>query len=90
MYEINFIYQDFKTYTVQVETAELEKFMKCMKQNVEYYDKEKAVGFWLPLENIRCCYIVRREEKPPEVTVQPDPIAALEIKTEEPEEQKCV
>ena len=69
MYDVRFVYRDYKTYTVSVEDKELEKFVSCFTNNTAYFDEKKELGFFVPRENLVCAYLIKQEshnvESPP-------------------------
>lgn len=60
MYDLTIVYKDFKTHTVEVEEAEIDKLIASIKSNESYFDNSKKVGFWLPLDNLRCLYVKKK------------------------------
>lgn len=69
MYDVRFVYSDYKTYTVSVEDKELDKFVSCFSTNTPYFDELKQLGFYVPRENLICAYMLKQEshnvESPP-------------------------
>lgn len=66
MYELTIVYNDFKTYKVEVEEAELDKLLQCIRSNTTYFDESKIVGFWLPPNNLRCLYVNKKNTQLPQ------------------------
>lgn len=60
MYDIRFIYNDYKLFTLQVDEHEITNFMESICKGNIYFNNDKSVGFWLPNENLRCIYIVKK------------------------------
>ena len=67
MYDIRFVYNNYKTYTVSVEDKELDKFLSCLSNNKPYFDSLKELGFYVPRENLICAYMLRKESHDDEI-----------------------
>jgi hypothetical protein len=57
MYSVQFIFNDYKKFSVEVNDEDINDFIDSIQQGKAYFDEKKDVGFWLPLENLRCAYI---------------------------------
>jgi hypothetical protein len=64
MYEVRFVYQDFKTYTVEIDKSQIKRFYQCFADGEPYFDELEEVGFFVPKENLRCVYMIKKEESP--------------------------
>lgn len=62
MYDVKFIYQDYRHYTVEVEEEELESFLDAIRSNKPYFDRAQTIGFWLPPESLRCALILKKTD----------------------------
>ncbi len=57
MYTVQFIFNDYKRFSVEVHDTDLTNFITSIQNGKIYLDEKNGVGFWLPLENVRCAYI---------------------------------
>lgn len=62
MYDVRFVYSNYKTFTVEVESKELDKFVACFSNNQPYFDELKELGFYVPRENLICAYMLKKKE----------------------------
>jgi hypothetical protein len=62
-YEVRFVYDDYKTYTVSIDKKELKKFFQCFVDGIPYFDDLEEAGFFVPKENLRCVYMLKQENQ---------------------------
>lgn len=63
MYTVSFKFFDDKSIQVEIAADELDAFIECIGSNKVFYSKEKAKGFWIHAEHVRCMRIDKQQEE---------------------------
>jgi hypothetical protein len=62
-YDVKFVYDDYKTYTVTIDKSKLKNFLSCFVEGLPYFDELEEVGFFVPKEKLRCVYMIKQESQ---------------------------
>jgi len=82
MFDVRIVYNDYRTYDVEVDDHEISQFMLAISEKKPYVRSDKTVGFWLPTENVRCAYFIKKLTQPQEEPCPKSP--PLEAETASP------
>lgn len=70
MYDVRIVYNDYRTYDLEVDDTEISQFMSAISEKRPYVKSDSSVGFWIPAENVRCTYFVKKLTQPQEEPCQ--------------------
>lgn len=62
-FKVLFEYMDGKEVSVDIHPDEMERFMATIGRAEVYFNKDKGVGFWIPIDKIRCFYVEKSDEQ---------------------------
>jgi hypothetical protein len=71
MYDVRVVYQDYQKYDVEIDDDNVDRLMEAISKGTTYFDKTKAVGFFVPALNIRCVYLQKQNKESQECQKSP-------------------
>lgn len=58
-----FVYTDGEKLTVEIPEPEIENFMDSVGKSVVYWQEEKKMGIWIPIEKVRYFQVIKKGEE---------------------------